>query len=297
LSGRCGLVCRLPASPSNERLLAALQARGIAARAVHPAALSTSVAPAGAAGDAGDADAAATLFVCRLPSGTPPAWLLPLRLAERAGRRFVNRPSALAVAHDKPEALARLSAAGLPVPPTRCIVSGGSDDLAGLPGERFVVKPAAGASGHGVTVGLDRATAAACAAAFADASGPVLVQPLLGEGLDRRLLLAGGRLIAAMERRPARLDGRGNLVYGARATALQPSAEETALALAAVRALQLDVAAVDLLVHEGRALVLEVNSAPGLVGIERATGIDVAGALAAFVADRLAERTSEAEKV
>jgi ribosomal protein S6--L-glutamate ligase len=61
-----------------------------------------------------------------------------------------------------------------------------------------------------------------------------------------------------------------------------------------VAALELDVAAVDLLVHEGRALVLEVNSAPGLVGIERATGLDVAGELAAFVADRLA---SEAEVV
>ena len=293
MSGRCGLVCRLPASPSNERLLAALEARGIAAQAVHPAALSTCVAPAGAADDA----AAAALYFCRLPSGTPPSWLLPLRLAERAGRRFLNRPSALAVAHDKAEALARLSAAGLPVPPTRCIVRGGSDDLAGLPGERFVVKPAAGASGHGVTVGLDRARAAACAAAFADASGPVLVQPLLGEGLDRRLLLAGGRLIAAMERRPAPPDGRGNLGYGARATALQPSAEETRLALAAVGALQLDVAAVDLLVHEGRALVLEVNSAPGLSGIERATGIDIAGALAAYVADRLTHRTSETEAV
>ena len=274
-------MCRLPASPSNERLLAALGARGFAAQAVHPAALSTAVAPASVATAAGGA---ATLYLCRLPSGTPPSWLLPLRLAEREGRRFLNSPSALAVAHDKPEALARLSAAGLPVPPTRCIVRGGRDALAGLPGELFVVKPVAGASGHGVTVGLDRATAAACAAAFADASGPVLVQPLLGEGLDRRLFLAGGRLIAAMERRPSRPDGRGNLGYGARATALQPSAEETALALAAVRALELDVAAVDLLVHEGRALILEVNSAPGLMGIERATGIDVAAALADFVA-------------
>ena len=276
----CGLVCRLPASPSNERLLAALAGRGLDARVVHPAALAPPLAPG--------AGPLATLYFCRLPSGTPPASLLPLRLAERAGLAFLNRPSALAVAHDKPEALARLAAAGLPVPPTRCVVRGGSADLEGLPGERFVVKPAAGASGHGVTVGLDRATASACAAAFADASGPVLVQPLLGDGLDRRLLLAGGRLLAAMERRPERPDGRGNLAYGAQAAALEPSAEETRLALAAVAALALDVAAVDLLVHEGRALVLEVNSAPGLVGIERATGLDVAGELAAFVADRLA---------
>ena len=274
---RCSLICRLPPTPSNGRLLAALAACGLDADALHPAALEPRVAPS-----------AEGLFLCRLPSGTPPAWLLPLRLAEQAGRRFLNRPSALAVAHDKPAALAHLAQAGLPVPPTLCIVRDGPCDLSALPGERFVVKPAAGASGHGVTVGLDRATATACAAAFADASGPVLVQPQLGEGRDRRLFLVGRRLVAAMERRPAPRDGRGNLGYGAQAVALEPEAEETRLALAAADALGLDVAAVDLLVHEGRALLLEVNSAPGLLGIERATGVDVAGAIAAFAARRLA---------
>ncbi|HZM00444.1 MAG TPA: 30S ribosomal protein S6--L-glutamate ligase, partial [Planctomycetota bacterium] len=94
--------------------------------------------------------------------------------------------------------------------------------------------------------------------------------------------------------RPAGRDGRGNLVYGAQPAALQPAAVEARLALAAARALALDVAAVDLLVHEGRALVLEVNSAPGLIGIERATGVDVAGAIAELVAARLSD---EAEVV
>lgn len=279
-------MCRLPPSPSNLRLLAAFSERGLDPRAVHPVALPAHIPPAlrspGRAAEAG-------VLLCRLPSGTPASWLLPARLAERGGQRFLNRPSALVTAHDKPATLLRLAQAGLPVPPTLCVVRDGPSDLDALPGERFVVKPVAGASGHGVTVGLGRAAASACAAAFADASGPVLVQPLLGEGLDRRLFLVGERIVAAMERRPAGRDGRGNLVYGAQPSPWQPSRDEQRLALDACRALALDVAAVDLLVHDGRALVLEVNSAPGLIGIERATGVDVAGAIATLVTQTLGD--------
>jgi ribosomal protein S6--L-glutamate ligase len=267
----CVLACRMPASEANLAIAAACAARGIPVRTLHPAA-------AAALGPDDDA-----LILCRLPSGVPAAWTTALLPAERAGRAFLNRPSALAIAHDKPQALLRLAAAGLRVPPTACVMRDGPVRLDALPGERFVVKPVAGAAGRGVTMGLSREQAARCAAAFADASGPVLVQPVLGDGVDRRLFVVGERVVAAFERRPARAGGRANLAYGATGAPWSPDDEEQALGRAAVRALGLDVAGVDLLRDERGPLLLEVNSCPGLAGIVRATGCDVAGAIAGHV--------------
>lgn len=272
----CVLACRLPAAASNLAIARACEARGVPARTLHPA-----HAAALAPGDD-------VLVLCRLPSGVPAAWLAALARAERAGRAFLDRPSALAVAHDKPAALARLAEAGLRVPPTACVLRDGPVDLAGLPGERFVVKPAAGAAGRGVTMGLDRARAARCAAAFAEACGQALVQPVLGDGVDRRLLVVGSEVAAAFERHPAAPGGRASLAYGGTGRAWSPTVAERALGLAAARALGLDVAGVDVLCDATGPLVLEVNACPGLAGIGRVTGRDLAGAIADLVRATLA---------
>jgi ribosomal protein S6--L-glutamate ligase len=260
---------------ASRRLTEACEARGLTCETLHPA----RVPPPGS-------PRAPALLLCRLPSGTPPALLVPLLDHEHAGTACLNRPSALRVAHGKHESLRVLAAAGLAVPPTVCVQRDGDSSLDALPGDAFVVKPATGGSGRGVTVGLSREAARRCAEAFADASGAALVQPLLGGGIDRRLFVVGGRVVAALLRRPAGSDGRGNLLYGADAAPLQPTPDEAALALAAVEALSLDVAAADLLEHEGRSILLEVNACPGLAGIEQATGRDVAGAIAELAAAR-----------
>ncbi|MGQ0551785.1 MAG: ATP-grasp domain-containing protein [Planctomycetota bacterium] len=273
------ILCRLPASPATASLAQACARRGLPVRLDRPAA-------ARAAGPS-------TLLITRLPSGTPPESLWPLQALEAEGRVFVNRPSSLLVAHAKPLALQRLAAAGLPVPATVCVERDAPASLDALPGDRFVVKPAAGSSGRGVLIGLDRATAARAAQAFADASGPVLVQPLLGGGLDRRLLVVDGAVVAAMERVPAGHDGRGNLRYGAQPVAFTPQADQQALALAAARALALDIAAVDLLVDAGQSLILEVNACPGLAGLQRATGLDIASLLAESLQRRAAQLAAE----
>lgn len=272
----CAVVALASQAAASARLQQACAARGVACEVLHPARLP----PPGAPG-------APALLLVRLPSGTPPALLGPLLDHERAGTACLNRPSALRVAHGKHESLRVLAAAGLSVPPTVCVQRDGESSLDALPGETFVVKPATGGSGRGVTVGLSREQARRCAEAFAEASGAALVQPLLGGGVDRRLFVVGGRVVAALLRRPAGAGGRGNLIYGAGAEPLQPAPEEAALALAAVAALSLDVAAADLLVHEDRAVLLEVNACPGLAGIEEATGCDVAGAIAELAAARL----------
>ncbi len=222
------------------------------------------------------------LLLCRLPSGTPAQDVVGLLEWERRARCCVNRPSALLGAHDKGHALSRLAAAGVAVPPTARVTRHGVLSLERLPGGgEFVVKPITGAAGRGVVVGHDRARALACAAAFAEVSGPVLVQPRLGDGTDRRVLLAGDRVIAAMERTPG-ADGRGSLLYGAEAVPWEPDDAAIALARRAASALRLDIAAVDLLHHDGASLVLEVNACPGLAGIESATGRDLARELAGW---------------
>jgi ribosomal protein S6--L-glutamate ligase len=271
------LVCRGDDVHGVARLLACAAARGIGLRPVAPARL---VAP-------GDRGAPALAFT-RLPSGTPPWMLAPLWRAERLGLPFVNAPSALALAHDKAEALAALAAAGLRTVPTALVVRDADAvaAVAALAGESFVLKTVSGSAGRGVVVGLDRQTAARGAAAFADASGPVLVQPALGGGVDRRLFVVGGRIVACMERRPEST-GRANLRVGASAAPFEPDARETALAVQAAAALHLDVAGVDLLHDEAGPLLLEVNASPGLKGIEAVTGRDIAGAVVDLLAARL----------
>jgi len=267
---------RAPDVADVPRLLGRCAAAGLSARWIHP-----SQAP-----PATPEDARACVLLPRLPSGTPAEMLLGLELWEQAGARVLNPARALRLVHDKAGCLAVLAAAGLAVTPTLCVRRDGPVSLASLsgaerPGALFVVKPATGSSGRGVTVGLSLAAAQAAAAAFADASGPVLVQPFLGGGIDRRLFVVGDAVLAAMERRPASGTGRGNLAYGASAAPIEPDAAELALARQAAQVLGLHVAAVDLLRDGDRALVLEVNSSPGLAGISAATGRDVAGALVA----------------
>ncbi len=263
-------------------LLACCARAGLRARWMHPA----QPPPARTAATA--TALARTVLLPRLPSGTPAELLLGLDVWERAGARVLNPAGALRIAHDKAASLAALAAAGIPVPPTLCVVRDGPTSLGALPGaerpgQLFVVKPAAGSSGRGVTVGIGRAEAERRAAAFADGSGPVLVQPFLGGGIDRRLFIVGEAVVAAMERRPAPGIGRGNLGYGAQAAAIEATSAETALALRAARALGLHVAAVDLLVEDLSPLVLEVNSSPGLSGISRTTGIDVGAAISGYM--------------
>lgn len=230
----------------------------------------------------------------RLPSGTPQAELDALLATREAERRlagvWLDEPADVARAHDKPVALARLAAAGLPVPASLLVLDGGEPDADALPGDTLVVKPARGTSGRGVAIGLPRREALRRARAFAELTGPVLVQEQLGDGTDRRLFLVDGELVAAMERRPRGGDGRGNAARGALVQAWEPDADALALGRAAAERLGLAIAGVDLIDGPRGPCVLEVNAAPGLSAIEAATGRDVAGALAAALRRRLESR-------
>lgn len=113
----------------------------------------------------------------------------------------------------------------------------------------------------------------------------LLVQEYIEEagGADIRALVVGGEVVGAMKRQGAEGDFRSNLHQGGSATAYKLNRKEKATALAAAKAMGLDVCGVDMIPSDRGPLVMEVNSSPGLEGIEKATGIDVAGKIIDYI--------------
>jgi ribosomal protein S6--L-glutamate ligase len=121
-----------------------------------------------------------------------------------------------------------------------------------------------------------------------------LVQEYIREakGSDIRCFVVGGRVVAAMRRQAREGEFRSNLHRGGSATPTQLSTAETDTALRAARTMGLNIAGVDLLRSRRGPLVLEVNSSPGLEGIEATTGVDVAGEIIDYLARRVRRRAT-----
>lgn len=121
--------------------------------------------------------------------------------------------------------------------------------------------------------------------AFYGLNANILVQEFIKEagGSDIRALVVGGKVIAAYKRQGQEGEFRSNLHRGGMGTKVKLSPAEKRTAIAATKALGLNIAGVDMLRSERGPLVLEVNSSPGIEGIERVTGIDVADMIIAFV--------------
>jgi ribosomal protein S6--L-glutamate ligase len=115
-------------------------------------------------------------------------------------------------------------------------------------------------------------------------------------GSDIRCFVVGGRVVAAMRRQGREGEFRSNLHRGGSATSVQLSVAETDTALRAARTMGLNVAGVDLLRSRRGPLVLEVNSSPGLEGIETTTGLDIAGEIIEYLARRVRKRQTAATR-
>jgi ribosomal protein S6--L-glutamate ligase len=121
--------------------------------------------------------------------------------------------------------------------------------------------------------------------AFYGLNANILVQEFIKEagGSDIRALVVGGKVVAAYKRQGQEGEFRSNLHRGGMGVKIKLSALEKKTAIAATRALGLNVAGVDMLRSDRGPLVLEVNSSPGIEGVERVTGVDVADKIIAFV--------------
>jgi len=206
--------------------------------------------------------------------------LAVVRQFEMLGIPCLNSSEAIASSRDKLRCLQVLSRHNLGLPPTvytrradhvrNCI------ELAG--GVPVVVKLLEGTQGVGVVLAQTKAVAESVIEAFHGLDQNILVQQFIREakGTDVRALVVGRRVVAAMRRQAIRGEFRSNLHRGGSAEKVSLTPPYRKAALAAARALGLRVAGVDLLESSEGPMIMEVNSSPGLEGIEKATGVDVA---------------------
>jgi ribosomal protein S6--L-glutamate ligase len=163
-------------------------------------------------------------------------------------------------------------------------------DLLGLLGDPpHVIKLIEGSQGNGVVLAERVSASRSVIEAFRGLYANFLVQEFVAEakGADIRCFVVGETVVAAMHRQAEPGEFRSNLHRGGRASPVRLTAAEKRTALRAARVLGLEVAGVDLLRSRSGPLVLEVNSSPGLEGIEATTGVDVAGAIIGHVYSRL----------
>ena len=201
---------------------------------------------------------------------------------------------AIAQSRDKLHSLQIMQQAGLPIPKTAVIVKPealySAIQVVGPP--PVVVKIIQGTQGRGVILARNWQTTAAVLDKLRAYNKQALVQEYVAEaaGQDTRIIVVGDRCVAAMTRIAAEGEFRANLHRGGTAVPITLDTETEQLALAAAKAHGLSVAGVDLIHSERGPLLLEVNSSPGIEGIETATGIDVAGAIIQFLEQKLAQK-------
>lgn len=210
-----------------------------------------------------------------------------VRQFEMMGVYPVNESVAISRSRDKLRSLQLLSRKGLGIPATAFAHS--PDDVPGLirevGGAPLVIKLLEGTQGIGVVLAETRKAAESVIEAFMGLRSNILVQEFVEEskGSDIRCLVVGGKVIAAMQRTAPEGEFRSNLHRGGTAQLVRLSAAERATAVAAAKAMGLNVCGVDLLRSNRGPLIMEVNSSPGLGGIEAATGKDVAGMIIEFI--------------
>src|SRR6056297_3047441 len=152
-------------------------------------------------------------------------------------------------------------------------------------GTPVVIKLLEGTQGIGVVLAEPKKAAKSVVEAFHGLNANMLIQEFIAEagGADIRAFVVNGKVVGAMKRQGAEGEFRSNLHRGGHATKVKLTKAERALALKAATAMGLHMAGVDMIVSDRGPLVLEVNSSPGLKGIEEATGTDIAAEIIKFV--------------
>jgi ribosomal protein S6--L-glutamate ligase len=224
--------------------------------------------------------------------------LAVLRQLEIMGIWSVNSSIGIARSRDKLQSLQILAGEGVGLPPTAFARTPKDTDnaIALLGGAPVIVKMNNGTHGNGVVLAETLSSARSFIDAFNGKGINILIQKYIKEatGTDLRCLVVGDKVVAAMERRAASGDFRSNLHRGGSAVAAKISPLEEDVALRSARALGLNVAGVDMLRSNEGPMIMEVNSSPGLEGIEGATGVDVAGSIIAYIEEQCIPRNGEA---
>lgn len=210
-----------------------------------------------------------------------------LRQFEMMGVFPLSESVAITRSRDKLRSLQLLSRKGIGLPVTGFAHS--PDDIQDViemvGGAPLVIKLLEGTQGIGVVLAETRKAAESVIQAFMGLRVNIMVQEFIKEsaGTDIRCFVVGDKVIAAMKRQAKEGEFRSNLHRGGSANVIRITPEERSTAVRAAKVMGLNVAGVDLLRSNHGPLVMEVNSSPGLEGIESATGKDVAGMIIGFI--------------
>lgn len=210
-----------------------------------------------------------------------------LRQFEVAGVYSVNESIAISRSRDKLRAHQILARKGVGMPITGYAHSTNATDelIEFVGGAPLIVKIMESTHGAGVVLAETKKAAESVIDAFRGLNADFLVQEFIKEagGADIRCFVIGDKVVAAMKRQASEGEFRSNLHMGGSASIVKLSPAERALAVKAAKVIGLDVAGVDIIRSAHGPLVLEVNSSPGLKGIEHATNKNVAGSIIEYI--------------
>ncbi len=210
-----------------------------------------------------------------------------LRQLEVMGVYPVNESVAITRSRDKLRSMQLLArkGVGLPVTVFAHRTNRADEILDELGGAPVIIKLLEGTQGIGVVLGETAKGAESIIQAFGGVKTNILVQEFIKEagGEDIRCLVVGGKVVASMKRKGKEGDFRSNLHRGGTAEPVKITPQERSTAIMAAKIMGLNVCGVDMLRANHGPVVMEVNSSPGLEGVEKATGLDVAGKIIEFV--------------
>lgn len=210
-----------------------------------------------------------------------------VRQFEMMGTYSINESVAISRSRDKLRSLQLLSRKGIGLPRTGFAhyPDNVADLIKNVGGAPLVIKLLEGTQGIGVVLADTQKAAESIIEAFMGLNANILVQEFIEEagGADIRCLVVGGKVVAAMKRQGAEGEFRSNLHRGGSSEIVRLSAAERKTAVDSAKAMGLNMCGVDILRSNQGPLVMEVNSSPGLEGIENATGKDVADMVFQFL--------------
>jgi ribosomal protein S6--L-glutamate ligase len=213
--------------------------------------------------------------------------LAVLRQFEMMGVFPLNESVAIGRSRDKLRSLQLLARDGVGLPITAFAHDAGRTDevIKLVGGAPVVIKVLEGTQGIGVVLGETYKSAKSVIEAFHGAEIAILVQQYIREadGRDIRVFVVDGKTVASMQRTGAPGDFRSNLHRGGKAAAVKITADERRAAIRAAKSMGLNVCGVDMLRSEHGPMIMEVNSSPGLEGIEQTTNVDVATRIIEFL--------------
>lgn len=199
----------------------------------------------------------------------------------------LNNSAAISRSRDKMASAQLLARKGIDLPITAFAHNPDSieDLIAEVGGAPLVIKLVEGSQGIGVVLAETHNAAHSVIQAFMGLNANIMVQEFIkeAESSDIRCFVIGDKVVAAIKRQGREGEFRSNLHRGGTATAIRLTPQERAVAVRAAKIMGLDVCGVDLLRSNRGLLVMEVNSSPGLEGIEKATGKDIAGLMIEYI--------------